>query len=263
MNLSSIDHGNAFDFGRTSAEYAKYRDIYPAELYDRLRALGVAADGTSWLDLGTGTGVLPKNLYNPNASITGADISAEQIAFARKEAAENGWKIRYLVAPAENTGLPDRSFDAITAAQCFWYFDREAMLQELRRLLIPGGIFIKIVMDWDLTDPIAARSIALVQELNPEWTGGKGVGNDIFDDLFPGRVTETFASDIPFTRESWHGRMCACRGTLASMEADFFALWEKKHRKLLSRCPVRFTIKHTVYISYFVLNDTGEGEAFI
>ena len=253
MNLPPIDHGNSFDFGRTSEEYAKYRDIYPAELYDRLRRLGVVADGTAWLDLGTGTGVLPKNLYNPNASITGADISAEQISFARKEAAENGWNIRYVVVPAENTGLPDHSFDVVTAAQCFWYFDREAMRKEIRRLLKPGGRLIKIVMDWELTDPIAARSIALVQELNPEWTGGKGVGNDIFDDLFSGRVTETFSADIPFTRESWHGRMCACRGTLASMDAETFALWEKKHRKLLSGCPERFTVKHKIYISYFRL----------
>ncbi len=253
MNLSSIDHGSAFDFGRTSEEYAKYRDIYPAELYDRLHALGVAADGTSWLDLGTGTGVLPKNLYNPNADITGADISAEQIAFARKEAEENGWNIRYVVAPAENTGLPDHSFDAITAAQCFWYFDREAMRQEIRRMINPGGIFIKIVMDWELTDPIAARGIALVQELNPEWTGGKGVGNDIFDDLFSGRVTETFSADIPFTRESWHGRMCACRGTLASMDAATFAEWERRHLKMLSRRPESFSVRHKIYISYFKL----------
>ncbi len=253
MNLSSIDHGNVFDFGRTSAEYAKYRDIYPAELYDRLRALGVAADGTSWLDRGTGTGVLPKNLYNPKAFITGADISEEQISFARKEAAENGWNVRYLVAPAENTGLPDHSFDAITAAQCFWYFDREKMRDEIRRLLRPGGIFVKIFMNWDFDDPVAAESVALVERYNSEWSSGKNAHLDLYDDLFPGRVTETFSADIPFTRESWHGRMCACRGTLASMDAETFGKWDAAHRELLSRFPEHFTVRHTVYISYFTL----------
>ena len=29
----SIDHGRPFDFGRVSSDYAKYRDIYPQELY--------------------------------------------------------------------------------------------------------------------------------------------------------------------------------------------------------------------------------------
>ena len=38
----SIDHGRPFDFGRVSSDYAKYRDIYPQELYRRLRALQAA-----------------------------------------------------------------------------------------------------------------------------------------------------------------------------------------------------------------------------
>ncbi|MCR5690019.1 MAG: class I SAM-dependent methyltransferase [Clostridiales bacterium] len=253
MELKKIDSGQAFDFGRTASAYAAYRDIYPLELYGRLRALGVAAEGTALLDLGTGTGVLPKNLYNPKASVTGADISAEQISFARREAEANGWKINYIVTPAESTGLPDHSFDAVTAAQCFWYFDREKTRAELRRLLKPGGIFVKIAMDWDLSDPIGASSIGLVKEFNPKWTGGRGVEADIFDDLFPGRVTETFSSDLPFTRESWHGRMRACRGTLASMDEDTFNAWEREHLRFLESCPERFTVRHKVYYSRFVL----------
>ncbi|MBQ6020454.1 MAG: methyltransferase domain-containing protein [Clostridia bacterium] len=252
MDRKNIDGGRTFDFGKTASAYALYRDIYPRELYDRLRAFGVAADGTSWLDLGTGTGVLPRNLYNEKAKIVGADISAQQITFAKAEAASNGWNIAYLVAPAESTGLPDGSFDAITAAQCFWYFDREKMRAEIARLLKEGGIFVKIAMDWEPDDPIAARSIALVREYNPEWTGGKGIGADIFDDLFPGRRTETFSAELPFTRESWHGRMCACRGTLASMDEETFRRWENEHLLFLRQCPESFTVRHTIYLSRFI-----------
>ena len=256
MEMRQIDNGQAFDFGKTASAYAEYRDIYPRELYDRLRALGVAADGTAWLDLGTGTGVLPKNLYNPKARVTGADISEEQIAFARSEAAENGWDIDYIVSPAEATGLPDRAFDTVTAAQCFWYFDREKTRSEIKRLLKPGATFIKIVMDWDLSDPVAARSVGLVSEFNPEWTGGKGVGGDIYDDLFPGRRTDSFYADLPFTRESWHGRMRACRGTLASMDEDTFRDWERAHLEYLKSCPERFTVRHTVVYSWFTPDRT-------
>ena len=258
MDLRAIDHGQTFDFGKTAAAYAAYRDIYPPVLYDRLRALGVAADGTAWLDLGTGTGVLPKNLYNPAARITGADISAEQIAFAKQEAAEHGRAITYLVSPAESTGLPAHSFDTITAAQCFWYFDRETMRAELRRLLKPGGKMIKIVMDWDLSDPIAAHSIKTVRTSNPNWTGGQGVGADIFDDLFPGRQTETFFAALPFTRESWHGRMCACRGTLASMDAAAFQAWAAAHQAFLAQCPATFTVRHKLYLTWFTVGGRDE-----
>ena len=253
IKLNTIDGGQAFDFGRTATSYAAYRDIYPPELYDRLRALGVAADGTSWLDLGTGTGVLPKNLYNPASQITGVDISAEQIAFAKREAAENGMNICYLVSPAETTGLPDRGFDTITAAQCFWYFDREKMCGEIGRMLRPGGKFIKIFMNWELDDLIAAQSVALVEKYNPAWSGGRYGEEDLYDDLFPGRRTEVFFSDIPFTRESWHGRMRACRGTLASMDGETFRAWEQAHLKFTERCPERFTVRHKVYCSWFAI----------
>ena len=36
MNFSNIDSGKAFDFGKTAEEYAKFRNIYPKELYSRL-----------------------------------------------------------------------------------------------------------------------------------------------------------------------------------------------------------------------------------
>ena len=40
---SAIDNGQAFDWGRASREYAKYRDIYPPEFYVKLaeRSLGI------------------------------------------------------------------------------------------------------------------------------------------------------------------------------------------------------------------------------
>ncbi|MBQ3904073.1 MAG: methyltransferase domain-containing protein [Eubacterium sp.] len=249
LSKKNIDGGKAFDWGFTSQQYAAYRDIYPPELYERLRRLGVAKDGTAWLDIGTGTGILPQNLYNPNAKITGVDISEEQIRYAKQQ---NG-NISYIVSPAENTCLPDNSFDSITAAQCFWYFDREAMKKEIRRLIKPGGKFIKIYLTWLKEDEIAAKSTALVKEFNNVWSAEASGSKDMYDDLFEDRVTEAFYCDIPFTRESWHGRMCACRGTLASMNGEQFEKWSAAHKEMLSAYPEKFTVKHKVYITYFTV----------
>ncbi len=253
MIVKNIDNSKNFDWGLTSFNYDKYRNIYPKELYDRLKKLKVAKSKTSWLDLGTGTGILPMNLYNKNSDITAVDISENQINYARDYAEKNNMRINYFVSSAEDTKLPDNSFDCITAAQCFWYFNRDKMIAEIKRMLKPGGRFIKIYMSYTLDDFIAKESHELVKSINSDWTPGASGSKDMFDDLFDNRVTQTFYCSIPFTRKTWHGRMCACRGTLASMDNAAFLKWDKAHKEFLSNCPDKFSIKHKVYISYFDL----------
>ena len=45
LHKQDIDCGREFDFGRVSGSYARYRDIYPASLYDKLRAMGIGKPG--------------------------------------------------------------------------------------------------------------------------------------------------------------------------------------------------------------------------
>ncbi len=80
---TQIDCGKAFDWGKTSADYAKYRDIYPQEFYDKIVRRGVGIKGQNILDLGTGTGVIPRNMHSYGAKWTGTDISENQIEQAK------------------------------------------------------------------------------------------------------------------------------------------------------------------------------------
>ena len=120
----NIDNGKAFDWGKTSNDYAKYRDIYPQTVYEKIAKRNLCVQGQKVLDLGTGTGVLPRNMYTYGAEWTGTDISEEQIAFAKKLAKEKKQNIEYLVVATENIAFPDDTFDVITACQCFYYFDK-------------------------------------------------------------------------------------------------------------------------------------------
>ena len=85
MKLNFIDSGKEFDFGKTSQNYAKYRDIYPKRMYDKLISFGIGKEKKKILDLGSGTAVLPVNLYHTGAHFTSTDISENQIAYGRKQ----------------------------------------------------------------------------------------------------------------------------------------------------------------------------------
>lgn len=128
-----IDRGTPFDWGRTSQDYAKYRDIYPQQFYEKIAALGLCVSGQRVLDLGTGTGVLPRNMQKYGAEWTGTDISENQIEQAKR--LSQGMDIDYYAMSAEELNFPDGSFDVITACQCFWYFDHEKLAPLLSRML--------------------------------------------------------------------------------------------------------------------------------
>ena len=52
MKLEKIDSGNRFDFGRTSADYARFRDIYPHSMYEKLIDFGLGRRGQNSADAG-------------------------------------------------------------------------------------------------------------------------------------------------------------------------------------------------------------------
>lgn len=247
----NIDAGKAFDWGRTSLDYAKYRDIYPPVFYEKIADRNLCIKGQRVLDLGTGTGVLPRNMYHYGAEWTGTDLSEMQIAQARRLSEEKGQNIRYLVSAAEYLVFPDNSFDTVTACQCFWYFDHKRLMPRLSRMLKKEGHLLILYMAWlPFEDPIAGESEKLVQKYSPHWSGAGETMHpisvpDCVLDFFTPVYHEEYQLDLPFTRDSWHGRMKACRGVGASLSQEEINQWEAEHRKLLaSIAPEEFTVRH-------------------
>ncbi len=246
-----IDAGKAFDWGRTSEEYAKYRDIYPEEFYKKIGERGFCREGQEVLDLGTGTGVLPRNMYRYGAHWTGTDISPEQIEAAKRLAEAGNMKIEFMAVPTERLDFPGESFDVITACQCFWYFDHEKVMPELARLLKADGRLLILYMAWlPYEDEIAGKSEELVLKYSPNWTGAGETRHpiripDVAYDSFEMEDHEEYDVMVPFTKESWHGRMRACRGVGASLSDEKLARWDKEHRLLLDEiAPEQFTVLH-------------------
>lgn len=253
-----IDHGKAYDWGKVSQDYTKYRDIYPAEFFERILAEGLCVKGQTVLDLGTGTGVLPRNMYRYGARFTGTDISENQIAEARRLTEALGMDIAYIAAPAEALDFPAGSFDVVTACMCFFYFDRDVVLPKLHKLLKDGGRFCILYMSWmPDANGITNKGEELVLKYNPQWTGAgmKRFSPDAPDwsrELFDMVSGVAYDIDIPFTRESWHGRMRACRGIGASsLPLEAIAAFEKEHLDFLGTVDDSFIIPHYVTMQHF------------
>ena len=252
---SRIDSGKAFDWGKTSEFYARYRDIYPEEFYQRVADRGLCVEGQKVLDLGTGTGVLPRNMYKYGAKWTGTDISPEQIGQAQRLAAEAGLDIDFKVVSAEDIDFPDASFDVITACQCFWYFDHEKIAPEMHRILKKDGRLVILYMAWlPHEDKIAGMSENLVLKYNPVWSGCGETKHpiiipEVMYDHFEMEFHDEYELMVPFTRESWHGRLIACRGVGASLSPDELDLWDADHRRLMETVPESFDVLHYAAIA--------------
>ena len=256
MVIKDIDKGEAFDWGKTSQDYAKYRDIYPQEFYDYILSLGVCKDGQKVLDLGTGTGVLPRNMYKYGAEWTGSDIAENQIEQAKQLAKEAGMNIEFFASKAEDISYPENTFDVITACQCIWYFNHDITAPNFAKMLKPGGKFLILYMGWlPYEDEIAGKSEEIILKHNPTWTG---FGDTVHPVWVPEQYLknfellsqEEFRVDIPFSREGWHGRMRACRGVGASMSPEQLSAWDNEHMEMLeNNADESFMVKHYISIA--------------
>ena len=256
MKFDNIDKNNNFDFSKTSGDYALYRDIYPKEFYDCFIKNGIGIKGTTLLDIGTGTGVIPRNLYQYGAKIIGTDISESQIDEAKKLSKD--MNIEYYAQSAENLNFKGKSFDSISICQCIWYLDPRSLVDTLDKLLKDNGKVIITYMAWlPKEDNIAQKSEDLVLKYNPNWTGCNATRNYPYVpkellDKFEIVKEDLFDSDIPFTIDSWAGRIRACRGTGAALDPETLEKFNEEHIKMLKENTKEpFIIKH--FISYSIL----------
>ena len=223
------------DFGRTAADYARYRLGFPDRFFEHLFAAGLLKTGSRVLDLGTGTGNVARGFAKRGCIVTGLDKSSPLLEQAKSLDREAGVQIEYVLASAEQTGLAPRTFDAVTAGQCWHWFDRPKAAAEARRLLAAGGsLILAHISRLPLRGGVVEATEILIREHNPTWYEGvimrRGVNRDVgvqlewFGDLYDAdfRDIESFTFDIfvPYSHEAWLGRIRASSGVAASLSPD-------------------------------------------
>ena len=265
QSFEHVDAGRRIDWGKTSADYDRYRPGPPDSFYQRLLGSGIGEEGQRILDLGTGTGLLARRFAAQGARVSGLDVSAGQLEMARAAAAREGVRIDFQQGGAEALPFADRAFDVVTANQCWMYFDLKQTIPEVLRVLAPGGLLLVShfsFMPW--LDPVVAASEALVLEHNPDWSGADWDGVLPAE---PGWSREAFElvglfvydEAIPFTIESWRGRMRALRGIAASLSEEEVHAFDQAHQQMLNRMVANeFDVQHRIHAHIFRARQPGQ-----
>jgi len=153
MEVHPVAHSG---FSSAAGAYERGRPDYPGDAIRWLvERLGLRP-GVAVVDLAAGTGILSRPV-----AATGARVIAVEPLEAMRRLIGSG--IEALDGTAEAIPLPDRSADVVTVGQAFHWFDGDAALAEIGRVLRPGG-FLGLV--WNvrrLQDPIHAAIEQLIK----------------------------------------------------------------------------------------------------
>src|ERR1700704_2991938 len=125
----------AAGFGAAAEVYERARPSYPQAAVDWIVDRCGLAPGRVVADIGAGTGKLTRLLVPSGARVIGVEPLPEM----RAKLVQTTPDAEALDGTAEAIPLADESVDAVTVAQAFHWFDHDAALRELHRVLRADG----------------------------------------------------------------------------------------------------------------------------
>lgn len=169
---------------RAFSAAADHYTLAPLGFWDRFGAATVSplrlAPGMRVLDLccGAGASAIPAaHAVGAAGRVLGIDVAAPLLDLARARAVREGLSnIEFRRGDATRTGLPDGSFDAVVCVfGVFFAPDMTAFVQEMWRLVRPGGVLAVTTWGPDLFEPanscfwrcVGKVEPSLVKKFNP------------------------------------------------------------------------------------------------
>ena len=209
--------------------YKTARPSYAQAFIDYLSRDRHLGPGSVVADIGSGTGILTRQLLDLGAQVFAVEPNAEMRAIAEEDLA--AWSGFISVdGSASQTSLPDKSVDMVFAAQAFHWFDPQAFKQECRRILRLDGEVFLVWNQRELSSPVNRENEAVFREYCPNfkgYSGGKAERPDDIAAFFPGGFeTRRFGHPLLYDREGFLSRACSASYALTGTSPryqDFIA----------------------------------------
>jgi len=131
--VSDTGRGRLFD--RVAVDYDEVRPSYPDEVYDALDELS-PLPGAKVLDLAAGTGVATRQLLSRGAEVVAMDPGMPMLRRLKAHSPT----VAAVAGRAEQLPFGADVFDVVCCATAWHWVDAAAAVQEVRRVVRPGGL---------------------------------------------------------------------------------------------------------------------------
>ncbi len=251
VHSSNLKLAGELNWDAAAQDYARYRPGPPTSFYERLLSLGIGEAGQNILDMGTGPGLLAVQFAKQGAQVTAFDTSKAMIEQSVRHAKNEGVNVTWIHGSIGDLQPALSRFDIMTANMCWGYFDKDSVAPWVKRNLASKGRLVVSTFNADReASPLVQKSFALAKSYTPGWEGGVEESAEVpgLDLLFQFGYEEL----VPFTEETWRGRMRAGRRIGPSLSEADTARFDRQLQEVLAEfSPVSFFIPHYVRVRIY------------
>ena len=221
MKSNEEREDNTQKFSGKADVYQKARPAYSPDLFTCLRQAFGVRPGSVAADVGSGTGILTRQLLEMGVKVFAVEPNADMRRIAERELG----KIEDFVsvpATAEDTTLSEKSVDFVFAASAFHWFDPLAFRAECQRILKPGGRVFLIWNETQLKDEIKEGRNAIIEKYTGKPVGSHKEKMGAKDEFFGGEVGELhFPNTLTYDRERFVRRALSSSYALTEMDGYY------------------------------------------
>ena len=184
---------------------------------------------------------------------SGARVMAvEPVEGMRRQLASLVQGVPIVAGLAEALPFHDGSLDAVTVAQAFHWFDADAAIGELHRVLQPGG---RLGLVWNVRDESVGLAVSLTKILDRYREGTPAFRDRVWErafaatELFTPLETATFSHEQSFTADAFFDRAMSV-SFIAALPPDRQEVVREELRSILPESADEVTLLYRCEVSW-------------